>query len=428
MRHILNEIESMRWAITKPALEAIWRLASREWTAADYEVFHLAAEEEKQALVATLGEPVDGSSGAFIQGDTGILMIDGPIIPRADSWDASSGLVGINGLTEDFKMFEADARVKRIVGLFDSPGGNVTSISEFSDLVRSSSKDTIAFVYGSAASAAYWIATGFDRVVGSNTSLVGSIGTVAVFRKNKDKDDEIEMVSDQSPDKRPDLETEAGRENIQTVLNELADVFIGAVARNMGVTTKKVLKDFGQGGELVAARALSVGMIDEISTLDKLMSSFNQPNPAVGGERRSLMNKTYSELMAEHPAAFAEHEREKVADKAKAEEAKLKEKRDADIEAAAKFLGTEYSKNIQGLAAQVIKGELDLVALNCAVAAHDEHAEEIKSLKAKIETMEVGGTASGNSSGMSEMQKEIAEDNLTRTVVLGMKPLTPTEA
>lgn len=415
---ILSQIESMRWAITPQGLQSIWDIAAKH-TVADYQVFHHAEEDEKQAIVADIGEPVKESIGAFVNGETGILLIDGPIIPRADSWDASSGLVGINNLTEAFKSFESNSKIKRVVGLFDSPGGDVTSIDEFSMLVARSEMETVAFVYGMAASAAYWIATGFDKVISSQTGIVGSIGTVAVFRNNKN-DDKIEIVSDQSPDKRPDMTTKEGRANIQQVLNELTDVFVGAVATNMGVTEKKVLSDFGKGGELVAARALSVGMIDQITTLDALMSSFHQPNPAQGGAQRSV-TMTLEEFLAANPAAAAQFERDKAEAQAKElADAKIKAKRDADIDSASKFLGTEYGQRIQTMAAGVIKGEVSMESLSMAVSMHDETSEKINSLEAKIESLETGATPSGEN--LTDLQKELVEDNQIRAN-LGMNPL-----
>lgn len=393
---ILTQIESMRWAITPRGLQSIWDIASKH-TVADYEVFHHAEKDEKQAIVADIGEPVKESVGAFVNGDTGILLIDGPIIPRADSCDASSGLVGINNLTEAFKSFESNSKIKRVVGLFDSPGGDITNISEFSDLVASSGMETVAFVYGMAASAAYWIATGFDKVISSQTGIVGSIGTVAIFRKNKN-DNIIEIVSDQSPDKRPDMSTEEGRANIQQVLNELTDVFVGAVATNMGVTENKVLSDFGKGGALVAARALKVGMIDEITTLDALMSSFHQPNPAQGGDQRRV-NMTLAEFLAANPTATAELKAQLTAEFERGKCEGHAESQDAlstRIEKAAKYLGTDYHAKIKEAAIGVIKGEVAIMSLEAAVIATDAQNEEIASLRAQIESNETGSTQSPN--------------------------------
>jgi ClpP class serine protease len=221
------------------------------------------------AIVSDIGEPMGESASAFVRGDTGILLLDGPIIPRADSFSAASGLVSLDTLTAEFKAFEDDESIKRIMLLVDSPGGDVTSVSDFADLVKASEKSTVAYVYGMAASAAYWIATAADTVISTKTGIVGSIGVMSAIKKD---DDDVEIIiSDQSPLKNADPETDAGRSAIQEMVNDLADVFVEDVAVNKSVKKRKVLSDFGRGSVVVAARALSAGMINQISTLDTLL-------------------------------------------------------------------------------------------------------------------------------------------------------------
>jgi ClpP class serine protease len=403
MKHIMRQLEGRHWACTKTAMDAIWRIATREWTTADYEIFHRASEDEKLALVADIGEPYGESKTAFVTGDTGILLFDGPIIPRADSFSAMSGMISLDTMTADIKAFEDDQGIKRIVGLFDSPGGDVTGVSEFADLVRSLSTETIGFGYGMVASAGYWIYSAFSKRMASKTSTLGSIGVVARFRLNND-DGTVEIVSAQSPDKRPDLTSEEGRENIQTVVNELADVFVSDVARNTGVSKENVLANFGQGGELVAGSALKAGMIQKISTLDTLMSGFSSTEPAQGGGiQGGVMAKTLKEILADNPAAKAEFD---ALQQAQLDEPRVVNQPEAPpqavskvdaedkerIEAARPYLTADYPDNIKNLAASVIAGDMPLVALQSSVAAVDAVRQEQASKQAKVETEEVGST------------------------------------
>jgi len=392
MKHLLNKIASSRWAITPEALEAIWKLASREWTAADYETFHAASKGDLMALTADLGEPFGESNNAFVRGDTGVLLIDGPIIPRADNLDASSGLIGINRISEDFRALEADDSVKRIVMLLDTPGGEVTGVADFADMVRASKKKTISYVYGMAASAGYWIGSAADEVVSTKTGMVGSIGVVSIFRK--DDDDTIEIVSDQSPLKRANPETDDGRASIQEMLNDLADVFVADVAVNMGVKPKKVLSDFGQGAVVVAARALKAGMIDQINTLDELMFSFSKP--ATGGDNRRIpMNLT--QFLAENPAAAAELE-----GRLRAEFERGKTEGQAAGETIAKtkiarvkpYLAADspYGDAVRALSLKVLDGDSSIEALDTVITVLDTQKEQSNSTAAKQETADIGET------------------------------------
>jgi ClpP class serine protease len=431
MKHLLNRIASMRWAMTRDAMDAVWQIASRELTAADYEIFHRVSLDKRKALVADIGEPFGESKTAFVNGDTGVLLFDGPIIPRADSFSAMSGMISLDTMTADLKAFAEDPSIKQIVGLFDTPGGDVTGVSEFSDLVRSMSKPTVGFAYGSASSAGYWILSGFKRRVASKTATVGSIGVVAKFRVNKD-DNSVEIVSAQSPDKRPDIESKEGRASIQVVVDELADVFVSDVARNMGVKKQKVLSDFGKGGEVVAGSALSAGMIDEISTLDTLMSSFNnstEPAHSGGTGGGVTMSKTLEEILAENPAAKAEydalHPAEPQEQRVEPTHTAPPQPANADmslqetIAAAKPFLTADYPDTTKKLAADVIAGDAPLVALTASVASVDAIREEIASKAAVEDSEKIGGTKKPKGDNHADGYVGLAQ---TLRVAQGLEP------
>jgi hypothetical protein len=285
-------------------------------------------------------------------------------------------------------------------------------------MVTESKKPTVGFVYGQASSAGYWIGSAFNKLYASSTGLVGSIGVLTKIR-NQDNPSQTVIVSSQSPQKRPDLQTPKGRESVQQVLDELADVFVSAVAKGRGVSTDTVLEQFGQGGEVVAARALSVGMIDGITTLDHLVSSFHRP-PAMGGDtRRRSMD--LEQFLAENPAAkdqlkrllAAECERGRIAAVTAADEkaAKDKKAREATLDRASKFL-TGHGDSITELAVRVIRQDASIDALEAAVATGDQQSEEIASLRAQIESQGLGGTPPPQEP--TPEQEEVASANRIR--------------
>lgn len=116
-------------------------------------------------------------------------------------------------------------------------------------------KPIVAYIGGAGCSAAFWVATAADEVVIDATARLGSIGTVMTFRTRKKSDTDqtevLEIVSSQSPNKRLDPASEEGRKAYQSELDNLADIFIDRVARNMGVSRETVLNDFGKGGVLI---------------------------------------------------------------------------------------------------------------------------------------------------------------------------------
>ncbi|MCP4320014.1 MAG: S49 family peptidase, partial [Hyphomicrobiales bacterium] len=186
-------------------------------------------------------------------------------------FSAISGGTSVQALATDFGTAMDDVSVECIVLDIDSPGGTVTGIAEFAELIKSAEKPVVAYVSGTGASAAYWIASAADAVIVNATAAVGSIGVVATIATDKPKD-QVEIVSSQSPRKRPDMETDEGTAQVQNHVDRLAEIFIETVAANRGVTAETVATDFGAGGLLIGADAVAAGMAEGVSTLEKLLA------------------------------------------------------------------------------------------------------------------------------------------------------------
>jgi hypothetical protein len=80
---IAAKIESTRWAILPDSLRAITRAIDRGLDEGDREFFHKLAEEDLEAFVADLGPRIPDTDHAFRSGSTGVLFVDGPVIPQA---------------------------------------------------------------------------------------------------------------------------------------------------------------------------------------------------------------------------------------------------------------------------------------------------------------------------------------------------------
>jgi capsid assembly protease len=202
-----------------------------------------------------------------------ILDIIGPIFRYANLFTQISGATSIEQTALDFRTALDDSRVRAIALHIDSPGGALAGVSEFAKQVRSARKPVVAYVSGTAASAGYWIASAAPWVVMSDTAIAGSIGVVAGLRVDKDEH-LIEIVSSQSPNKRPDPRTDAGRMQLQRMVDDLAQVFVNAVAEYRRVTARIVVNDFGAGGVLVGSHAVAAGLADQVSTLEDVIASF----------------------------------------------------------------------------------------------------------------------------------------------------------
>jgi len=269
---ILEEIRRNQWAILLPSLRAMLAVLEGEEIKADeYRYFHSVDAEQKEFMRASslFGRAVNNTEYTSIDQNVGYLNVDGPIVPRATAFSRVSGMVSLDVLSKEFKALEENPSIDSIVHLMDTPGGAVTGTSDYVSLVRASHKKTYAFTW-MAASSGYWIASANDIIVSPPTGINGSIGIILSLTDYSERDSKrgirtIDIVSSQSPNKKPNLDDPEERVALQQMVDDTATVFVEAVAENRDVSPEDVLKKFGGGAMFVAKRAMEVGMIDLIS-------------------------------------------------------------------------------------------------------------------------------------------------------------------
>jgi signal peptide peptidase SppA len=263
MNHLLflNALLGLEWAIDPERGRALLEIVT--------------GEADHQAVEKVKSRRMDGTEDARHRDGVAIINVRGPITRYADSWAAFCGAQSVETLARDFDAAINNAAVKAILLNVDSPGGEVNGISEFADHVYAArqKKPVVCYVGGLGASAAYWIASAADEIVINNTAMLGSIGVVAAVPNPDAKSArDIEFVSSQSPNKRPNPNTESGRTQIQSRIDDLANVFIAAVARNRAVSTETVQSEFGAGGVLVGAKAVEAGLADRLGSFESTLA------------------------------------------------------------------------------------------------------------------------------------------------------------
>jgi ClpP class serine protease len=254
-------------------------IAQRNPPSSDADVVQAWVKRDYLLMAGSGAQKLAGTYRSYIVNGIGMLPITGPIFPRANMLTEMSGATSLSILQNDYKAMLDSKDVKSIMMLIDSPGGAVSGIASFALQVSVGQrrKETVAYVLGSAASAAYWIASAATRISIDRTAMLGSIGVVAGVPKQVQPGDDgmitIEIVSSNAPNKRPDPQTDDGVSNIRASLDAIERVFINDVARSRGVTTAKVIADFGRGGVLIGAAAVSAGMADVVESQAAAMNA-----------------------------------------------------------------------------------------------------------------------------------------------------------
>lgn len=269
-KRAIDAILAHAWAITPEYMGVITSVAERE---NEY-------QNNLQALEAKLGRPLGSTERTSVRDGIATVPVTGPIFRYSNLFTAISGATSNEMLAQDFTAAVEDPSVRGIILQIDSPGGEVNGTSEFAAMVAAArgKKPIIAYIGGTGASAAYWIASAADKIIASDTAMIGSIGVQMGFRIQDPKGGEksYRFVSSNAKNKNAGPDTDAGAAQIQSIVDDLEAVFIGTVANNRGTTDEKVIQSYGQGAVFVAAEALSRGMIDGIGTYESVLQSLVQ--------------------------------------------------------------------------------------------------------------------------------------------------------
>jgi signal peptide peptidase SppA len=211
-----------------------------------------------------------------------IVPVNGPISRYAGMFEEMCGGTSVETFAKDFHAAIDDPMCKAVMLDIDSPGGQASGIGELANMIRqgSAKKPVCAYVGSMACSAAYYLASAAPEIVAHESATLGSIGVISQVDA-RTKPGVYTIVSSQSPLKDAMPDSESGRNEWQSWVDALADVFVKDVADYRGVSAEKVLAEFGCGGVKVGKAALDAGMIDSLgdyeSTLARLCSTPSKP-------------------------------------------------------------------------------------------------------------------------------------------------------
>lgn len=268
---VVRAVFETPWAILEGTLAAILDLIALRASGEQL------SEEEIQARIG--GGPA--RKDVFMAGTVAVLPIYGVIVPRADLFSAMSGGSSVQRLSQAFDSIVSDKDVSAIVLDVDSPGGQTDMIAEFAAEIRAArgAKPIVAVANTHASSAAYWLASQADEVVGTPSAQVGSIGVFAAHKSiaelEKKAGIETTLISagkhktEASPFAALSKEAKAA---IQARVDDAYEMFVSDVAVGRGVPVDTVRTGYGEGRVLPARAALAEGMIDRISTLDETVA------------------------------------------------------------------------------------------------------------------------------------------------------------
>ncbi|MGY2935994.1 signal peptide peptidase SppA [Bradyrhizobium sp. GM6.1] len=247
-----------------------------------------ASDAEARQLAERLASPTiltSSKQGRFtaLVSCHGIAMYDVESQPYAFSTLRLSQVMG---------RLSADPTIETILLDIDSPGGYVTGTTEAADAIYAARerKKVIALVNPLAASAAYWLASQAETIIGVPSADVGSIGVFmchydcsAMLQNAGVKPTYIYAGEYKTEGNSSEPLSKDARTFLQSQIDSTYSDFVAAVARGRRASTQTVLANFGKGRVYDASTAKRLGMIDEIKTIDQAMAAV-----ASGASKSSL--------------------------------------------------------------------------------------------------------------------------------------------
>lgn len=203
----------------------------------------------------------------------GVIRARGPIMPD----NQPDNMIGSQTIAKLFQQARDDSSIVAVVLRIDSPGGSATASEEIHHEIartQEAGKPVVVSMGSLAASGAYWIASGANRIVASPTTLTGSIGIFAAFPTFEGTAKEFGITSDGigttgmadvgNPLRPLSPTTESV---IQHLLQFGYDIFLDRVASGRRLPVTDVEKS-AQGQVFVGKEAHERKLVDQLGDLD----------------------------------------------------------------------------------------------------------------------------------------------------------------
>lgn len=255
----INAVIREPWAATTEEIEKVWLVVNRLG--------------DPSSLRGRADADLDKTGAAVIRNGVAVVSISGPLVRYAGLMTEISGATSYSRVAKDLGVAVRSPEVKKIILDINSGGGTVDGCQELADHILEARKvkPVVAYIGGTGCSAAYWLASACEKIYAAETSITGSIG-VQLIVPPEEKDGSLAFLSSHSPNKNASPHKKEGKNEAQRIVDDLGEIFVSSVAANRGISKDDVLKNYGQGSVFVGPDALNRGLIDEISTMEKILT------------------------------------------------------------------------------------------------------------------------------------------------------------
>ena len=207
-------------------------------------------------------------------GEADIYGIAG-VIFRYENFLTAFGY-GVSSQSLKAKIKSSIEAGRKVLLVIDSGGGTVNGMSDLCDYIAENKENITAFVKGTCASAAFWIASSCGKIYAEKTSLIGSLGVVTSIWDDTKYFENLGIVakditSTLAPNKRLDVNSDESMANLKRELDEIANIFISSAAKNRGMSNDEIVSKLENGGVISGELAFERNIIDGITSFENLI-------------------------------------------------------------------------------------------------------------------------------------------------------------
>jgi ClpP class serine protease len=219
----------------------------------------------------------DGGRGYRVTaGGVAVLDIRGVLSKEFSLWGL---LFGGQACTEHvLAMLNAavdDPAIKRILAVFDTPGGDVRGIDELAEafFLARKAKPVIGFGADRCTSAGFWLAAQCEKLYLSANCSAGAIGIRIVCEDDERAD--LNAGIDRKAFGSVPAKTAMPDAAMQQIVDDLAANFIAAVARGRGIPLAQA-QGLADALPYIGQRAVARGLADGVTTLQALVGQLEE--------------------------------------------------------------------------------------------------------------------------------------------------------
>ena len=258
-------------------------------------------------------------------GSVAVIPIYGVLAPRMNLVSEMSGGTSYQKITSQLREAVADKAVRTIVLDVDSPGGSVAGNAELAtEIMRArTKKPIIAQAQYLMGSSAYQLSAPATEIVASPSAHVGGIGTYTIHNDLSEalkslgvKRTYISAGEGKVDGNETEPLSEAYLARATALVKGHFDQFVGNVVkgRGQGMTAERVIKEW-KAHVYGADEAKSLGMIDQVATLDQTLTRLLTDSPeAADRQAAELLHAPIAASDQERPRLAAATSQERLSD------------------------------------------------------------------------------------------------------------------